>query len=174
MRDVLILIALALFAAVVGFFLYFYGQGTLPTGSGAQSAAVAPAPTGTPVATTVLLSGTRSSIGTRTNYLITTSAELAQLWQLTGAPGTAPAIDFSKDAVIAVFAGTEPTAGYGIAVTGVTDSATERMVSITLTSPDATCALAQSQTAPFQVVEVPATALTLAHEDIASTTNCLN
>ena len=110
---------------------------------------------------------------TRANYLITTQAGLSQLWRMlgTGAPAL-PAVDFTQDDVIAVFAGSEPTAGYAISVAKVADAA-NRLVTVTLSSPDSTCVLAESLTAPYQVVELAKTALPLAHEDTTATTNCL-
>jgi len=65
---------------------------------------------------------------------------------------------------VAVFAGEVPTAGYDIAVAEVED-ADKRMVKIELTRPDEGCVLAQSMTAPYQVIELPKTSLLFTHAD---------
>ena len=169
MRDTLILIALALAAAVVGVFVYFMSGAN--RGAPASSASLAMAP-GTPVAFTTLATGTHASVTKPTNYLITSADELRTLWAMTDANSMVPTVDFSKDAVIAVFAGTEPTAGFSIAIAQVRDTAA-RTVSIVLTEPGGSCIVAQSETAPYEIVRVPRTALPLTHTLTTETTSCL-
>ncbi len=169
-HDVAIILGLALAAVVIGVFVFLYGRGTLP--NIAPSSAIATSSDGTVVSFIELAHGAHSTVKTRVNYLITSEGQLGELWKMVDAAGQAPLVDFSSDSVIAVFAGTEPTAGYAITVSKVTDGTT-RTVAVTLSSPDSTCILAQSKTAPYQVVELPKTALPLAHEDVATTTNCL-
>ena len=116
--------------------------------------------------------GTQSMETRRVNYLISSTADLAKLWKLIDAGGQSPAVDFATRSVIAVFAGTKPTTGYDISVTGVEDGDT-RVVTITLSSPDSTCLLGESLTPPYQIIELPKTALSLEHKNVSTTTNCL-
>lgn len=167
MRDTLIIISLAAVAAVVGSFLFFRGNVPSPSSStapSAQSSVVA-------VSFTPLVHGSRSTVTKRVNYFITSADELHTLWKMVDATSTPPTIDFNKDAVIAVFAGQQPTAGYAISVLKVVDSSA-RLVSITLAKPDGTCITGQALTTPYEIVAVPTTALPLAHEDISTTVSC--
>ncbi len=169
MRDTLVLVALALLAAVVGVLLYY------SHGSQAASPAAADTSAGasvTEVPFTVLASGNQANVTARANYRITSTSQLGQLWDMISASAPVPSVDFATNDVVAVFAGNEPTAGYQIAVAHVQDGA-ERMVIVNVTSPDATCVLAQTKTQPFQVIELPKTELPMAHTDIATTTSCL-
>jgi hypothetical protein len=132
----------------------------------AQQAAVA-----TPVAFSQLEQGVESNVKDRVNYLITSPAELAQIWKMVHASGTPPTIDFSKEAVIAVFAGEKPTTGYEIGVASVADAA-ERIVSVTLKQPDSGCIEGQLVTTPYELAVVPSTSLPLTHKDIVTTVTC--
>lgn len=122
---------------------------------------------------TTLARGTQSNILGRANYLITSSDELTKLWSIIDVATPPPEIDFKKNAVIAVFAGQQPTVGYAIAVSKVVDSSS-RIVSVTLQKPDNTCMVGQVLTTPYEVAVVPATTLPFAHEDASITTACAN
>ena len=169
MRSALVIIAVVVVAVAA----YLVLRPAHLSGTQGTSAAQTAMPQQQPVSFSVITSGDSSTVNSRKNYLITSQDELSQLWRLIGTADQPPAIDFSKEAVIAVFAGNEPTAGYSIAVTGVKDSSVDRTVSVTLTSPSGSCVLAQHVTAPYQLIELPATALTLSHQDSATTTSCL-
>ncbi len=170
MRDMLILVALALAAVVIGAVIYL----TNAPGSGGQgAAALSMSDPGVAVPVDTLVVGTQSQITTPTNYLITSKDELAQLWSMTDAAGQVPAVDFSTHSVLAVFAGQEPTAGYSIAISSIADSSTTRMVTITLTKPGGSCVVGQVVTTPYEIVSVPKTALTLTHTDVTSTASCI-
>ncbi|MDD2657608.1 MAG: protease complex subunit PrcB family protein [Candidatus Pacebacteria bacterium] len=115
--------------------------------------------------------GSSSTVTKRVNYFITTAEGLNKLWKMIDAEGAPPKVDFKNEAVVAVFAGQKPTAGYAIQVSKVEDSGT-RLVSITLAEPSESCMVAQSLTAPYEIVTLPTTALPLAHEDIPATADC--
>ena len=123
------------------------------------------------VSFTQLSAGSYSSVTSRINYRVTSQSDLDALWQLTGAGGTAPAVDFSHYDVYGIFAGQEPSAGYAIAVSGIRDTA-NRQVAITVTVPGPNCSATQATTQPFQIIEVPTSTLTLAHTDTAAAKNC--
>jgi hypothetical protein len=120
---------------------------------------------------TALAEGARSEIPSRVNYLITTQDELVELWTFLKEPPPVPTVDFDTKVVAAVFAGEVPTAGYAIAVAEVED-VDKRMVNIELTKPDESCVLAQSVTAPYQVIELPKTSLPFTHADTWTTKPC--
>jgi hypothetical protein len=84
---------------------------------------------------------------------------------------TPPKVDFEKNAVIAVFAGQQPSTGYAIQVSKVVDSSA-RLVSITIAKPDDGCMNGQSLTTPYELVTILTTSLPLAHEDLSATTMC--
>jgi hypothetical protein len=164
MRDhTLVVIALIGVLLLLGFL--WYGEKPTPPRP--------PVTSGTPVGFIALYSGEQSSITTRTNYVITTADELRALWKLIETNGAAvPTIDFTKDVIIAVFAGEKPTTGYSVAVTKITDTQ-ERTVTIELKAPGPTCLAGEAVTTPFEILQVSRTELPLTHEDTATTTGCI-
>lgn len=162
-KDTLTIIGVALVAIVIGIIAFVYGNNTQNSSvvTTQSSAAVVPF--------TELVQGTQSTIEKRVNYFITSSTELNKLWEMIGANGTPPKVDFRTQAVIAVFAGKESTSS--IAVARVEDTSA-RLVSIAITKPDKTCTVEQPAASPYEVVVVPTTELPLAHEDIVTTADC--
>ena len=120
---------------------------------------------------TKLVQGMQSSVPTRTNYLITSASELEKLWKMIDAKGNPPTVDFTKNAIVAVFAGQKPTAGYAIAVAAVQDTDV-RTVAVVLSEPKSTCAEKRTAVTPYELVTFPKTSLPLAHKDHATTTPC--
>jgi len=166
MRPALSALALIVVAVAIGVGVFLYGGANAPS-------AVGPVPVvGTNIPFTELASGAQSSVTRRTNYLIISTNQLRELWKLIGASGSLPSVDFTTHSVIAIFAGEEPTAGYSIAVTRITDG-TSRDVSIELTTPGVSCLAAETITTPYQILKVPLTALPYTHQDTATTTGCL-
>lgn len=114
--------------------------------------------------------GLKSLVTIRANYLITSTGQLDQLWKLIGATNTPPAIDFKTHAVIAAFAGKEPSSV--ISISNIKDTSA-RLVSITIIKSNGACAQ-KSITSPYDVAVMPVTALPLVHVDISiATTSCL-
>jgi len=120
---------------------------------------------------TALAEGARSEVSSRVNYLVTTQEELSALWELLKEPPPPPTVDFNAKVVAAVFAGKAPTTGYSITVAEVQD-VDKRVVKIELTKPDESCVLAQSVTAPYQIIELPKTSLPFTHADTWVTKPC--
>lgn len=170
MRNTLITIGLVLLAAVVGIFIYLSGRGQDLQKESLPAVATAQVPA-TVVSFTKLAHGTHSTITTRVNYSITSTDQLGKLWKMIDATSTPPVVDFKIQTVVAVFAGQKSTAGYSIAVSKIEDSES-RMVSVTLASPEGACSAKKSATAPYEIIVVPSTALSFAHEDISTTTAC--
>ena len=169
MRNVFIIFGIAVVSVVIGVAVFVRSYGAIPAAIQPASTTAAPS---TPVLFTELAHGTNSTVATRANYIIKSSAELTQLWKMIDARGQSPTIDFTENAVVAVFAGKEPTAGYSIDVSQVADSGV-RKVMVTLTKPGFSCLLAETTTSPYQVIELPKTTLPLTHEDQTITASCL-
>ncbi len=166
-RETLIIIGMAAVAVVIGVVIFLNDGGSFLSPSSLtnnqQSAVIVPF--------TTLAEGPQSKIASRVNYLIDTQEGLAELWKFLKEPPPVPTVDFNTKVVAAVFAGETPTAGYGIAVAEVED-VDKRVVKIKLTKPDGGCVLAQSVTAPYQVIELPKTSLSFTHADTWVTKTC--
>lgn len=150
---------------IVGVVLYFLLSGDQTGTKGDQTPPAI-------VQSVMLASGSQSTLSKPTNYVITSSEQLEQLWKLIRTNAPPPTVDFTKNDILAVFAGEVPTEGYAIAVSRVEDSTT-RMVFIELAKPGISCVLAKSPTRPYQIVAVPKTSLPLAHTDLERSVSCL-
>ncbi|MCR4333928.1 MAG: hypothetical protein NUV60_02885 [Patescibacteria group bacterium] len=166
-RDTHIIIGLALVALAIG--VFFLAR--FRTASDTPSAVANIQPSAVIVPFTKIVSGEKSTVTERVNYLITSSDELTKLWKMVDATGTPPTVDFNTQNVIAVFAGKESTSS--IAVAKIEDT-NARVVSVTLTKPDGACATELTAPAPYEIVVVAVTTLPLAHEDLAATAGCPN
>lgn len=115
--------------------------------------------------------GTKSMVKHRVNYIITTPEEFTELWNMTDAGGTPPAIDFARKAVLAVFAG--EGVGADISVMQVQDTGA-RTVTIAVKSADGSCSQKDPKeiVSPYELVVVPKTSLPLTHEDVVTTLRC--
>lgn len=165
MKDKSILIGLSVAAIVIGVLIFAYGGMASPP---QQPANVASAATVVPFMP--LAQGEQTSVTERVNYLITSPAQLSELWKTMHATGTPPSVDFSTQDVLAVFAGNAPSSTIKIAK--IEDS-NARMVSIIIARPDGACA-PKAASSPYQLVAVAASSLPLAHEDVIATTSCQN
>ena len=118
---------------------------------------------------TVLAQGTNAvSITTRTNYRIQNAHDLDSLWSLVyGANDTpaTPVVDFSKNEVLAIFDGNDPTPGYTISVVSITDESSNRLVLVNHATPPTTCQTKNTTTRPFEIIEVLKTTLAISHQD---------
>jgi len=161
---IIVLVGLAIIAALTASYQ--------KNSSGELSAATGNAQAAVDVPFTRITEGLQSSVTKPVNYLITSESELAALWKIVKATGEPPSIDFTQEAVIAVFAGERPTAGYSIAVSKVADVEGKRLVTISLMQPASDCVTAQVITAPYEILRLPATPLPLTHEDTVATVNC--
>lgn len=162
-KTIAVLAVLLALAALAAALFLFKSETPTRTGSPSVSAAIVPFEP--------LANGSISTVHERVNYLITSSAQLHDLWSLLHASGPVPQVDFSKEEVIAAFAGEEPTTGYGIRIATIKD-ATKRTVILTLTRPGVRCVTGQMVTAPYEVVKLPKTSLPLTHVDTLVTKDC--
>jgi len=81
--------------------------------------------------------------------------EWSTLWNLHAGARTRPAVDFSRDVVVAVFMGTRPTAGFGIEIVRVREEGNSLVVSYKETRPAPGLLTAQVLTSPYHIVAVP-------------------
>ncbi|HET9599282.1 MAG TPA: protease complex subunit PrcB family protein [Anaeromyxobacteraceae bacterium] len=144
-------------------------------GGGASAAPLA----GTPVtATPVVPAGprtTRSAFAGPERDVIRSADEWQAFWSrmtagLDPAPA-APAVDFSRDMVLAAALGTRPTGGYGVAIEVALDSATLR-ARVTETRPGMGCMTTQALTSPVAIVRVPRSDAQVAWSDRVETRDC--
>lgn len=155
---------IALLVVIIGVFVYGIPVGILKGGKDNRLAAAA-------VPFSELARGADAPIDRRVNYLITSAEQFRDLWEMVGGTKPMPDVDFSKDVVMAVFAGAQSTGGYDIVVSNITD-ADVRTVTVTLKEPGGNCARARTLTAPYQIIKLPATTLKLVHKDVSAVVGC--
>lgn len=179
MRDILLIVGMCLAAIIIGSVLFFAAPDILPQPSVEPGVTSVGAETNTPEAVkvpfTVLVEGsTALNVSARKNYVVRGQEEFENLWRMVygdGAPAL-PKVDFTKQDVIAVFAGEKGSGGHRIAVSAVNDYGDARSVSVTLTSPGAGCVNTQAITSPYQIVTVPASGSSLSHTDVTVIEAC--
>lgn len=131
------------------------GAAVLAGTAGAAPAAKKPAPKVWDVPVRHLTGGARGDVGYQVFYT-------EQAWKLavkqhpwSGAqPAGLPAVDWKKDMVLTATDGTRPTAGYGLAITGVQRVGADIVVRVRETRPAAGAILAQVITHPSDAVAV--------------------
>ena len=177
MRDLLIIITMCVAAVAVGTWLYFYVPSTdlrpAATSEIEEVQAESQSPEAIMVSFTELARGTTAKeVTTRKNYAVYSADEFAKLWKQTGSSAKVPSVDFTNEYVIAVFAGTKATGGYGIEVRAVTDTGESRSVALRLSEPGTSCVVTQAQTSPYQIIVVPHSDASLSHTDTVTVTDC--
>jgi hypothetical protein len=98
---------------------------------------------------------TRTGVGEARRLIIRDANAWADFWSELGV-GDRPAVDFTRDMVVAVAAGQRPTGGYEIAVDRVRQANGELTVEVLETTPGPNCMTTASLTQPVDVVVVPA------------------
>ncbi len=98
---------------------------------------------------------TRTGIGESRRLIIRDANAWDQFWSELGV-GDRPAVDFTRDVVVAVAAGQRPTGGYEIAVDRITQANGELAVEVVERTPGPNCVTTASLTQPVDVVIVPA------------------
>jgi hypothetical protein len=87
--------------------------------------------------------------------VIRTDAEWQSLWQRHAPGRTAPAVDFSKNMVVAVFLGSRPSGGYAVQISGVRTVGNTLVVQWNESRPGPGQVAAQVITSPAHIVAVP-------------------
>jgi len=84
-----------------------------------------------------------------------TAAEWTTLWRRHSGEMAAPNVDFGTRAVVAVFLGTRPTAGFVVEITGVREQGGVLIVEWRETRPPGDAILAQMLTSPAHIASIP-------------------
>src|SRR5437879_6017563 len=109
----------------------------------------------TEISFTTIASGAASRIEEPRQVVIHTVAEWQALWKSHKPDSPAPAVDFAQSAVVAVFLGSRPTAGFGVKITAIKKDGDKAIVEYTEGKPRPDLMVAQVLTAPFVIVKVP-------------------
>jgi uncharacterized membrane protein len=89
-------------------------------------------------------------------FVIRDPQSFAAIWSAhAGQDAVAPAVDFDRLMVAAVFSGTRPTPGYGIEVTGTRREGSDLVILVEERQPDPSHVAAQVLVSPFHVVTLP-------------------
>jgi protease stability complex PrcB-like protein len=111
--------------------------------------------------------GDQSNIEDAKQVVVRTDAEWARLWQQHSFDRPKPAIDFSKETIVAVFMGSRPNAGFSTAVVSATEGGGALVIRYTETQPAKTALTAQVITFPYDIVAIPkATATNVKFEKV--------
>jgi hypothetical protein len=99
--------------------------------------------------------GPMSQVDSARQAVARSAAEWSTLWSQHAGDRTRPAVDFSKEMVVAVFLGTRPTAGFSVEVVGARQEGATLIVSYRESRPQPGAVAAQVLTSPFHLVAVP-------------------
>jgi protease stability complex PrcB-like protein len=99
--------------------------------------------------------GAHSNVDGPRQAVVRTPAEWTALWRAHDYDTPAPAVDFSREMVVAVFMGSRPTAGYTVEIVSVKEAGGSLVVSYREQSPARDALTAQVLTAPFHIAAVP-------------------
>jgi PrcB C-terminal len=99
--------------------------------------------------------GTTSQIEASRQAVAQSAAEWSTLWSQHAGDRARPAVDFSKEMVVAVFLGTRPTAGFSVEIVGAREEGATLIVSYRESRPQPGSVTAQILTSPYHFVAVP-------------------
>ena len=99
--------------------------------------------------------GDQSNIDNARQVVVRDAAQWRALWQQHAPDRPMPAIDFSKESVVAVFLGSKPTAGYNVSILSTTEGGGELVVKYRETRPAAGTMTAQVLMFPYHIVAIP-------------------
>ena len=113
----------------------------------------------------ILVEGAFSAIDQPQQTVLHDAAAYAALWASHAAheepPAKAPAVDFAKDTVAAVFAGTQPTGGISLAVSSLRQEKDGWHLRLELRKPGPDCIVTQVLTQPWMLVRIPGSGQTV-------------
>ena len=87
--------------------------------------------------------------------VVRTAAEWKALWKEHAPTEKMPSVDFTKQMVVGVFAGSKPTTGYAVEITGVRTEGKDLLVEVVRREPARGTLAAQILTEPFHLVSLP-------------------
>ena len=107
----------------------------------------------TPSARTVA-KGDQSNVDDAKQVLVRSEAEWTKVWNQHAPDQPKPAVDFSKEMVVAVFMGSRPSAGFSTTITSAMAAKGALLVHYKETAPPAGAVTAQILTFPFHIVAI--------------------
>ena len=87
--------------------------------------------------------------------IVRSAEEWRTLWAEHAGTRELPPVDFTREIVVAVFAGSRPTAGYDVEVLGVRSEGDATVVEYREHRPGRDAITAQVMTSPFAIVAIP-------------------
>jgi len=105
-----------------------------------------------------IVMGPSSGIDEPRQAIARSADEWEKLWTEHAGNRERPAVDFSREMVVALFAGTRPTAGYGVEIVGVRADGDTTIVEYRESAPPRDAITAQVMTSPFVMVAIPKSA----------------
>lgn len=166
-------------AVAIGGLLYLYGGPDFHPGpaSGTSQSQTPGTPNVPPsgLHLNILAQGQNApGIDQRVNYRVVNADQLSALWQIiyTDNGQAVPSVDFNRYEVLALFDGSHSTGGYGIQITGINDTNSQRVVSITHIEPGDSCVPSADLTSPFVIVQVQKSSLPISRVEKVFTTQC--
>lgn len=99
--------------------------------------------------------GTMSGIEEPRHVVIRTAGEWQTVWRAHNPNAAAPAVDFTRAAVIGVFLGSRPTTGFTVEITAVKTQDALAVVEYAERRPAPGAIVAQVLTSPFHLVRLP-------------------
>ena len=169
MRDAIIIFIAIILSMAIGSYLFFNGAPDL------SSPPPIPSITRSNNEVMVIAEGQNAgSMDRRTNYRITSDAELVALWNMvyTANAPAVPAVDFANYEVLAIFDGSHSSGGYDVSVSRVEDKDGQRTVYIRREAPGEGCITTEAITSPFEIVRVSKTLLPMTKVEENVTKNC--
>ena len=130
-------------------------QVTTGRGVVARSARVPPLPA---VRFRTVAKGDQSGAGRRQSFAIRGEQRWRKAWDQLGDGDEPPDIDFTREMLIAVTQGRQPSGGHEIRITRIQPTGAGRLVSIVEEEPAPGCPSAGVMTSPYHVVRVPRSA----------------
>ncbi len=101
---------------------------------------------------TTLDRGALSGIDRPRQVVVRSQGDWDTLWKAHAPARPVPKVDFGRQMVVAVFAGTRPTAGYDVTITGLRAAGDALVVDCTMSEPGKDMMVAQVITAPYHIV----------------------
>lgn len=99
--------------------------------------------------------GIASQIDMARQVTVQSAAEWTTLWSQHAGDRARPAVDFSREMVLAVFLGTRSSAGFSVEIVGAREEGGALVVTYRESRPQPGSVTAQVLTSPFHLVAVP-------------------
>lgn len=101
-----------------------------------------------------VVKGSMSGVESPRQVVVRSAAEWSALWKIHDPKGQSPAIDFSREMVLAVFLGSRPTAGYAIEIVRAVGNSGTLIVEYVESAPSGDTITAQVLTAPYHLAAI--------------------